>query len=337
MVGIERHFFLSSQGIFLNSPRVCEMEQCTMSSLMNRLKSAGRAMFPGNDDQSGDPLVVDIPGPENQNSDQADDATKTTGPLPRVHTVQPSRVSHFERQRKQIDSFDEDYADRWDRVKLFAAKIVALVLPIIAVLAIGDELGRYFTRYGGSTWSQYWIAYAGEAALTYILGSIFGRSEKSASHYIKMTVTGVIWLGFILASAWGQWAVAESALPAHPETGLIIAIWLRIGMACMLDAASVAIMFWRGKSLTKYLTQLQQKADATIRVNEAELTIQRAQATAEQRQKEDELYLRGKEQAQDVVMRVQELQGQALIEQARAALDLPDGQTGRGRQLRGRW
>ena len=78
-------------------------------------------------------------------------------------------------------------------------------------------------------------------------------------------------------------------------------------------------------------------ADATIRVNEAELTIQRAQAAAAQRQKEDELYLRGKEQAQDVVMRVQELQGQALIEQARAALELPDGQAGRGRQLRGRW
>src|SRR5438270_9602795 len=317
-----------------------KLEHAHMSSLMHRIAAARKAMFPASRDQSGDPLVVDIPGPENQDSDQAPEDTRTTGPLPRIHTVQPSRVSHFERQRKQIDSFDEDYADRWDRVKLWAAKIVALVLPIIAVLAIGDELGRYFSRFSGGTTSQYWIAYAGEAALaalTYILGSMFGRSEKSVGHYIKMTVTGLIWLLLILASAWGQWAVALSALPAHPDTGLIIAIWLRIGMACMLDAASVAIMFWRGKSLTRYLNQLQQKADATIRVNEAELTIERAQAAAAQRQKEDELYLRGKEQAQDVVMRVQELQGQALIEQARAALDVPDGQAGRGRQLRGRW
>src|SRR3989440_2399346 len=311
-----------------------------MGSLMNRLKDARKAMFPESRDQAGDPLVVDIPGPGSEESDQASQQSRTTGPLPRVHTVQPSRVSHFERQRKQIDSFDEDYADRWDKIKLWAAKVVALILPIIAVVAIGDELGRYFTRYAGGTWSQTWIAYAGEAALaalTYMLGSMFGRSEKSVSHYIKMTVTGLIWLAFILASAWGQWAVAESALPAHADTGLIIAIWLRIGMACMLDAASVAIMFWRGKSLTKYLAQLQQKATATIQVNEAELAIERAQSAAENRRKEDELYLRGKEQAQDVVMRVQELQGQALIEQARAALDLPDGQTGRGRQLRGRW
>src|SRR5947207_14385911 len=231
-----------------------KLEHAYMSSLTKRFNAARKAMFPGSSDQSGDPLVVDIPGPEAGEGDQADDAIRTTGPLPRIHMVQPSRVSHFERQRKQIDSFDEDYADRWDRVKLFAAKIVALVLPIIAVLAIGDELGKYFSRYAGGTWSQVWIAYAGEAALaalTYILGSMFGRSEKSVGHYIKMTVTGLIWLLLILASAWGQWAVAESALPVHPDTGLIIAIWLRIGMACMLDAASVAIMFWRGKSLTK--------------------------------------------------------------------------------------
>src|SRR5438874_8133421 len=142
-----------------------KLEHAYMSSLTKRFNAARKAMFPGNNDQSGDPLVVDIPGPENQDSDQADDATRTTGPLPRVHTVQPSRVSHFERQRRMIDSFDEDYADRWDKIKLFAAKVVALVLPLIAVLAIGEELGKYFTRYGGGTWSQTWIAYAGEAAL----------------------------------------------------------------------------------------------------------------------------------------------------------------------------
>src|SRR5690242_18036016 len=91
------------------------------------------------------------------------------------------RPSHFERQRALIDAFDEDYADRWDKVKLFAAKLVALVLPVIAVLAIGDELGAYFSRFSGGTSSQILIAYAGEAALaalTYILGSIFGRNEK---------------------------------------------------------------------------------------------------------------------------------------------------------------
>jgi hypothetical protein len=240
-----------------------------------------------------------------------------------------------------IDSFDEDYADRWDKVKLFVAKMIALVLPVVAIVSIGDELARYFYQFGGGSYGPGFIAYSGEAglaALTYILGSMFGRGEKSGGHYAKASITFLIWLAFVLASAWGQWAVAKSALPKSAGLDLEIAIWLRIGMACMLDAASVAIMFWRGKSLTKYLNQLTQKADATIRVNEAELAIERAQATAEQRKKEDDLYLKGKEQVQAVVMRVQELQGQALIEQARAALPLPEGgQSNNGRKLRGGW
>jgi hypothetical protein len=315
-----------------------------MPRLRDRI-AAARAAFTHTDHQDT-PLVVDIP--REGREDEDDQAQSTTGPIT-LRPVRPTsggaaapsamaRSSHFERQRTLIDSFDEDYADRWDKVKLMAAKIIALVLPVIAVLAIGDELGTYFSRFSGGTGSQALIAYAGEAALaalTYILGSIFGRNEKSVSHYLKLAITCVIWLGFILASAWGQWAVAKSALPKSANLDLEIAIWLRIGMACMLDAASVAIMFWRGKSLTKFLAQQQQQANATIQVNEAELTIERAQSAAETRRKEDALYLKGKEQAQNVVMRVQELQGEALIEQARTALQLPEGNRENGRKLRG--
>jgi hypothetical protein len=319
-----------------------------MPSLRDRF-AAARAAFTNTDHQD-DPLVVDIPRASGEDED--DQAQPTAGPIT-LRPVRPTsggavapsamvRSSHFERQRALIDSFDEDFADRWDKVKLMAAKIVALVLPMIAVLAIGDELGKYFSRFSGGTGAQVLIAYAGEtalAALTYILGSIFGRNEQSVSHYLKLAITFVIWLGFILASAWGQWAVAASSLSPVAGTDLKIAIWLRIGMACMLDAASVAIMFWRGKSLTKFLAQQQHKANATIQVNESELTIERAQAAAQTRRREDELYLRGKEQAQEVVLRVQELQGQALIEQARAALQLPEGHRDRenGRKLRGGW
>jgi hypothetical protein len=309
-----------------------------MASLRDRLKHA-RDAFTGTA-QSAPVVVVDADTPAEGEQDGGE-----TGPLRVLRPVRPpsgqggAAVSHFEKQRSLIDSFDEDYADRWDRVKLLAAKIVAITLPVIAVVAIGDELGRYFSRFAGGTGSQTLIAYAGEAALaalTYILGSIFGRSEKSAAHYVKLAITFAIWLLLIAASAWGQWAVAASALPASASTDLKVAIWLRIGMACMLDAASVATMFWRGKSLSKFLAQQAQKADATIRVNESELTIQRAQSAAAQREKEDALYLRGKEQAQNVVMRVQELQGEALIEQARSALQLPEGgQGGNGRKLRG--
>jgi len=318
-----------------------------MGSLREKAAAVKAALF--STDHQDDALVVNMPRGE-EDTNQDDDA-QDTGPLAtNIRPLRPTsggaaaplpsqaRPSHFERQRSLIESFDEDYADRWDKIKLLAAKIVAIVLPVIAVLAIGGELGKYFSQFSGGMLTANLIAYAGEsamAALTYILGSIIGRTEKSVSYYVKLTLTFIIWDVFVLASAWGQWAVASSALPAHAPSGLIVAIWLRIGMACLLDAASVAIMFWRGKSLSKFLAQQAQKADATIRVNESELTIQRAQAAAQQREKEDALYLKGKEQAQNVVMRVQELQGEALIEQARNALQLPEGNRDGGRKLRG--
>jgi hypothetical protein len=299
-----------------------------MASFKERLASAKTALFSGpvaSPPAAQGPTIIDATPGDDSDTDPSI-----------VIPIRPgAAVSHFEKQRSQIDSFSEDYADRWDKAKLFAAKIVALLLPIIAVLAIGDELGKYFSLFAGGTFSSYLIAYAGEAALaalTYILGSIFGRSEKSAAHIIKLIVTFVVWLLFVLASAWGQWSVASAALPVHASQGLIISIWLRIGMACMLDAASVAIMFWRGKSLTKYLAQLQQKATATMQVNEAELSIQRAQASAAARQKEDDMYLAGKVRSQEIVNRVQELQSQALIEAAQRAL-MPGESSGRGRRL----
>src|SRR5229473_798655 len=121
-----------------------------MASIRERIKSARDAW--SNNGQPGAPVVVDAtPG------DDAD--TDPSGVVIPLHTGRRGR-SHFERQRSQIDSFDEDYADRWDKVKLLAAKIVALVLPIIAVLAIGDELGKYFAQFTGGGFSSTLIAYA---------------------------------------------------------------------------------------------------------------------------------------------------------------------------------
>src|SRR6202521_5663352 len=172
-----------------------------MANLRERLKHA-RDAFTGSVQSA--PVVVDADAPEEGEQDGGE-----TGPLRVLRPVSPpsgqggATVSHFEKQRSLIDSFDEDYADRWDRVKLLAAKIVAITLPVIAVVAIGDELGRYFSRFAGGTGSQTLIAYAGEAALaalTYILGSIFGRSEKSAAHFVKLAITFAIWLLLIAAS-----------------------------------------------------------------------------------------------------------------------------------------
>jgi hypothetical protein len=292
-----------------------------MTSLKERLKNARDALT--GKGQPGAPAPAQTGG--------------TTGPL----QVIPAPLSHFERQRALIESFDEDHADRWDKAKLFAAKLVALALPIIAVLAIGNELGQYFAQFAnGDTFSSALIAYAGEAALaalTYILGSIVGRNDKSASHYIKFGITLFVWALFVAASAWGQWAVAKKAIPDLRDTGLVVAVWVRIGMACSLDAASVAIMFWRGKSLSKFLAQQAQKTAATMQVNEAELQIEAAQAGAEARRELTEIHLEGLRDDQAMLRELRQRNNQAILNQVEGSLSqLPEGgRGGNGRQLRG--
>src|SRR5438309_1264843 len=103
-----------------------------MGSLMNRIAAARKAMFPGTSPDD-DPIVVDVPGPDEENEADDTDPVPTPSPeqkaSPRPLRMVNGRVqsqSHFERQRRQIDSFDEDYADRWDKIKLQAAKLVAL-------------------------------------------------------------------------------------------------------------------------------------------------------------------------------------------------------------------
>jgi hypothetical protein len=241
-------------------------------------------------------------------------------------------LSHFERQRKLIDSFQEDRLELADKIKLQAAKLASIILPIIAVYAIGGELGQYFAggavfSWAASDWikGQYLIAYAGEfalAVLTYVLGHAAAQKGEGTSHYIKLTITATIWALFLFASAAGQWYVAIAILSPSPSMKTAIAI--RVAMSCSLDVAAVCLMWWRGATLAKFLAAQMKKAESIRAVNESELSIEAAQGAAERRRKEDEQYQESKRRREDVIIRLEELQGQALIGQAERLL-LPGG------------
>ncbi|HEY0754246.1 MAG TPA: hypothetical protein VGD98_09810 [Ktedonobacteraceae bacterium] len=242
-----------------------------------------------------------------------------------------SHLSAFERQRKLIDSFDEDHLERPDKIKLWIAKWASIVLPVIAVWAIGGELGQYFAGGQLFSWtdnwamSQYLIAYAGEVALavlTYSLGHAAGQKDNGSSYKVKMSITTGVWLLFLAASAAGQWYVAVATL--HPSQSMQTAIAIRVGMSCSLDIAAVCLMWWRGKTLAKFLESQMKRAEAIRAVNESELTIEAAQGLADRRRKEDEQYQESKKRREDVIIRLEELQGQALISQAERLL-LPGG------------
>ncbi len=242
-----------------------------------------------------------------------------------------TNLSAFERQRKLIDSFDEDHLERPDKIKLWVAKWASIVLPVIAVWAIGGELGQYFAGGALFSWvnnwvmSQYLIAYAGEVALavlTYSLGHAAGQKDNGSAYKVKIGITTGVWLLFLAASAAGQWYVAVATL--HPSQSMQTAIAIRVGMSCSLDIAAVCLMWWRGKTLAKFLESQMKRAEAIRAVNESELAIEAAQGLADRRRKEDEQYQESKRRREDVIIKLEELQGQALISQAERLL-LPGG------------
>lgn len=236
-------------------------------------------------------------------------------------------LTHFERQRALVDSFQEDQLAFLDRAKLWAAKAASIILPIIAVWAIGGELGQYFAGNVAFTWSNQWIVsqyvigYAGEfalAVLTYVLGHAFNMKADGPGHAVKLTITAIVWLLFLAASAAGQWYVALATL--HPDAQMQQAVAIRVGMACSLDIASVCLMWWRGKSLAKFLADQQKRTESIRAVNESELTMEAAQDAAARRRKEDEAYQAAKDQHNQMIVKIQELQTAALVRQAEQAL-----------------
>lgn len=281
------------------------------------------------------------------NDQNNDDGEASTGPI-RVVPRQPRfpsfsfssfsrkareeeddrNLTPLERQRKIVNSFQEDALELADRIKLKAAKLASIILPIIAVYAIGGELGQYFAggialAWGASQWvqGQYLIAYAGElalAVLTYSLGHAVTQRETGTGHAVKLFITFVVWSLFLAASAAGQWYVALATL--HPSPSMQTAIAIRVGMACSLDVASVCLMWWRGKSLAHFLEQQSKKVESIRAVNESELAIEAAQEAAARRRREDEEYLNAKRNHNNMVVRIQELQNAALVKQAEQAL-----------------
>lgn len=239
-----------------------------------------------------------------------------------------SQLPAFERQRRIVESFQEDALELADRIKLKAAKLASIILPIIAVYAIGGELGQYFSNgvdfsLTASQWvqGQYLIAYSGElalAVLTYALGHAVSQRETGTGHAVKLSITFLVWFLFLAASAAGQWYVALATL--HPDDKMQTAIAIRVAMACSLDIAAVCLMWWRGKSLAKFLEQQAKKAESIRAVNESELAIQAAQEAAERRRREDEEYLNAKRNHNKMIIAIQELQNAALIKQAEQAL-----------------
>src|SRR5439155_21338448 len=119
----------------------------------------------------------------------------------------------------------------------------------------------------------------------------------------KVGNAAVGWVVGSLASGFVMYLIAAAALPAAtlPTSIGCAVIFLRTFAVMLIDLISVCILFFRGKSLQKYLHEMSQRSHAISAANEAELGIKRAQETAAMRRAEDQQYLEGKQRQFEVL------------------------------------
>lgn len=226
----------------------------------------------------------------------------------------------FTKQRRSIEQFSEDYMPFGKRLLHGAAKLVGYVLPFLAVVAVGSDLGSFYAP-GLGAFSSYMIAYGVElaiASLTVVLGTAAASPERTTSHKVKLTITSAIWVVASAGSALSLYVMASSKM-VPTTTGVLwdVTIGWRVASVAMFDLASVAILFWSGKSLQRFLMEAQKKQHAITAMADAEIDIRRAFQRAELRLQEDAMEMRQRQMRAEHLLRIDEVRNEAELERLR--------------------
>jgi hypothetical protein len=228
----------------------------------------------------------------------------------------PEPEDDFTRQRRAIEQFTEDYLPLGKRILHGAAKFVGYLLPFIAVIAVGGDLGAFYAP-GLGVFSSYLLAYGlecGIAALTVMLGGALSSREKSTAHSVKVAFTLLAWVVISSGSALSLYVMAISNMP-HTIVGnlFFVVVGWRVASVSMFDIASVVILFWSGKSLQKHLDELAKKQHGVLMLSEAELSMQRAHQQAQLRRREDEAYMQERADSAARMRQIQQAEHDATM------------------------
>jgi soluble cytochrome b562 len=209
--------------------------------------------------------------------------------------------------------------------KLFT--VAAYVFPFLAAYFIGKEIGDYYSGPfdPGDGWSggTHIIAWAGEAALAMMVlatATAWRRYQADPAYTPKLMAALASFVVFSLASCLAQWVITYNHLRPQVASDYAALIF-RVGMVPCVDiAALLYLSIMSAKSLKHYLGEMQQKAQAIRHLAEAEIAIEEAQQSALQRQEEAKQYLAGRAELQNLITEIARINGQALVEQAKAAV-----------------
>jgi hypothetical protein len=249
--------------------------------------------------------------------DPASNTGPDTGPMADVVGMAPPS-SHFDTQRKLIDSFDEDSDTKTEGLVKRIAHAIAFLLPLIPPFAVGTEIGAFFSNFqafSGATWPMYVLAYSVEFALTgltYALGHAILKRGITRKNWYTFIFYGGLWALVVFATGVGQFLFSVTFVHASSHLALLV-IGIRVTVIAFLDLVSIAIFaLLKGQSLDKHLEAQRKKAVAIVAVNDAEIGIENAQhkAMIERRRSAHEQMAR--EQHERLILDINRMVGESV-------------------------
>ena len=194
------------------------------------------------------------------------------------------------RLRRKIEEFDEDRLGwgEWAVVKLFT--FLAYVMPVATAWVVGLAIGDAFS--GPFTFTSNWSVYAHVISVFFemclpMLGLSVTKSVKRAfkdrTQVWVAAILGVVFVALAVGNAFAtiylvetRVKIADNDLPGH------IATWFRAFGPLVIDvSATIFLSIVTIKSLQKFLSDMQNKAQGVQMATHAVIEVDRAWAQSD--------------------------------------------------------
>lgn len=247
-------------------------------------------------------------------------SSSTTQPPPSASTP-PSSTTPLSRMRDKIEEFDEDYRNMGERLLGFFQLLAGYTIPFVMVVAVGNDLGMYFSPYMGD-FSAKLSAYAMEcaiAALTLAMGRAFEHLSSGNTQWAKVVMTVCGWLLLNTSTAFGLYALASDAPINNTPSGHVMLI-VRVVAIASVDLGCSFVLMWRGKSIQKHIEAIHKKAAAISSLADAERSITEADKNAALREQMMQSTLKIQEDLSQKIGQAVSMVMQSILDKMETAL-----------------
>lgn len=249
-----------------------------------------------------------------------------------MHGAAAARTEQFSRI---VSSFDEDRQDKlaWLVGKFFT--VLAYLLPPLlgwyAGLALGDVLSGPFTFARASSVFLHLVSVSLELAVPmigYAVASTFKRAAKDRAQITKCATLLLVFLGVAVGSAISQQVLLYNSLPMA-TFGQQVSVWFRSFGPSVVDMLSAIFLSVVGvKNLKKYLADQREKIHAVREVSLVHIEMDKTSLQAAIDQQSALQDMKSKSKRADTWNKIEEMQSEAMIEQARRNMGGDNGGSG---------